>query len=181
MRLFANTLNEEPAAAQTCADPNPMDNQQPIEQLPKELEECLQSLGGVQAPEELWHRVAMSLEGQAEAPDELWERIAPEVSAVARPVRRFPIRRLVSAAAVLLVAAISFLPQQPITNLESSAGLNLGGRAAKINIEEHNRLRDQFADQVLSREVNSSQLSAVSRAFAMAAGANPESPKGGSR
>lgn len=143
-----------------------MDNHETIEQLPEDLEVALQSLGGVSAPEELWHRVALSMEEHVEAPDELWDRIAPEVAVAARPVRRFRLRHLSAAAAILIIAAIGLLPEDPISTTQPTA---------QLYIEAHNQLRDQYAAKVLSREVLASELSAVSRAFAAAAGANPVS------
>ncbi|RMH04881.1 MAG: hypothetical protein D6702_02025 [Planctomycetota bacterium] len=133
--------------------------------LPKSLEESLRRLGGVQAPEELWHRVALSISKPAEAPDELWRRVEPEVRAVARPRPILRFRRVAAAAAAVAVFALGFL---------------LAGRDRPSPTDpvfayaERPELRDRFLEQGIAIQVGEEQLSPTARMLAGARGAATE-------
>ena len=136
-----------------------------IRPLPAELEAELRALGDVQAPDELWHRVSLSLMEEVEAPDELWERVLPEVEAASRPTTPiFAFPRLAAAAAVLFLVTISFVASgfQP-TAMNSSASMS-----------SHDALRDYYASRVTAVSVTPDQLSPSARGLAASMGASIE-------
>lgn len=145
----------------------PMEPHADLDRLPEGLESRLRALGGVEAPGELWQRVALSLDEGAPAPSQLWDRVAGQLrreGSQPRPVLAVRALRLAAAAALLLVGGLAFLasgaepamPEQPAMAYETRIAL-----------------RDYYLSRGIAIELGpgqSDQLSPTARALAGALG-----------
>lgn len=151
---------------------SPLNHQPHDPELPEKLAQDLRSLGGVQAPSELWERVRCGLAiGETEqAPEELWDRVQPEVAAYAASIPTRPAgrvlqhpawgRRLTVAAALMLMfgAGLQFLG--PKANSDAPV------LASTISAAK----RAEFRAKVVVMEVTPSELSPFGRSLAASLG-----------
>ncbi len=138
-------------------------NESSDQPLPTDLEQMLRGMGGLEAPQELDHRVALSLTTVEPAPEELWTRVqstlVEEASAdVSSTTRTFFFRRFAAAAAVMVVLGAGLW----------MGGVFSGASQGPVSLET---LRDQYGARVLVLRVEPSQLSATAQGLAGSLGA----------
>jgi hypothetical protein len=138
-------------------------NEPSYQPLPTDLEQTLRGMGGLEAPQELDHRVALSLTAVEPAPEELWTRVqsvlAEEASAdVSSTTRILSFRRFAAAAAVMVVLGAGLW----------MGGVFSGASQGSVSLET---LRDQYGARVLVLRVEPSQLSATAQGLAGSLGA----------
>lgn len=153
-----------------------MTDHKPLDELPEALQHALRGLGDVRAPEELRHRVDLARLPEVQAPAELWSRVAPEVAKVAREgtsrvqggggrLLQFPMRRLATAAAAVLVAGIgiTLMLQQDVPERPT---LSAGAPDA---------VRAEYRARFVAEEVSEDEMSSTGRAFVGMLGGELES------
>ncbi len=140
-------------------------------QLPAEWIAALRSLAGERAPAELAQRVDLVRAGRVQAPPELWDRVALELGfGQIRRTRVFRWPRLVAAAAGLLVIG-GFtwltLPDQPaVPNLP---GWTKDGPVLAAEIPES--VRQEMRARLIFVDVTPDRLSEAARVFTQMYGA----------
>ena len=137
------------------------ENPQPDE-LPAELVAELRALGGVDAPAELAQRVEWVRQGRVQAPPELWQRVAAELRFGApRRTRVFTWPRLAAAAGLLAVVGVAWLAS-PAGKHQRAEEFPVGKLAAATPLEVKQALRARL----FVVEVAPERLSAATRAYA---------------
>lgn len=156
-----------------------MNSQPENHELSRQTVKDLRALGGVQAPRELWQRVQdqrlLEELGSVAAPKELWERVqaerqhdqvetSPAVGTkpheILRPV--FGAKRLVAAAAILVLGGIAFLNDE-----DGQQGLDEDLVLASVTPEE---VRAGFRAKLTVVVGDPSEMSLVAKGLAGALG-----------